>query len=46
MPMVGKKHYPYSPKGMAMAKSAAKSKGTKVQYKNKGGMVKRGRGKS
>jgi hypothetical protein len=29
-----------------MAKSAAKSKGTKVQYKSKGGMVKKGRGKS
>jgi hypothetical protein len=35
MPKVGKKHYPYTAKGMAMAKSAAKKKGTKVNYKKK-----------
>jgi hypothetical protein len=32
MPKVGKKHYSYTPKGMAMAKKAAKRKGLKVQY--------------
>jgi len=32
MPKVGKKHYPYTPKGMAMAKSAAKRKGLTVKY--------------
>jgi hypothetical protein len=32
MPKVGKKHYSYTPKGMAMAKKAAKSKGIKVKY--------------
>jgi len=35
MPKVGKKHYPYTPKGMAMAKAAAKKKGKKVGYKKK-----------
>jgi|TARA_R100001443_G_scaffold4053_1_gene12178 hypothetical protein len=44
MPKVGKKHYPYTPKGMAMAKNAAKKAGTKVQYKKYGGAVKK-RGK-
>tara|TARA_B100000287_G_scaffold410423_1_gene438818 strand:- start:87 stop:227 length:141 start_codon:yes stop_codon:yes gene_type:complete len=39
MPKVGKKHYPYTPKGMAKAKVAAAKKGTKVQYKNRGGAV-------
>tara|TARA_B100000287_G_C20090459_1_gene566236 strand:+ start:47 stop:187 length:141 start_codon:yes stop_codon:yes gene_type:complete len=39
MPKVGKKHYPYTPKGIAMAKNAAAKKGAKVQYKNKGGVV-------
>tara|TARA_R100000329_G_C7519652_1_gene183218 strand:+ start:405 stop:644 length:240 start_codon:yes stop_codon:yes gene_type:complete len=39
MPKVGKKHYPYTPKGMARAKAAAASKGKKVQYKNTGGVV-------
>ena len=29
MPKVGKKHYPYTPKGIAMAKAAAKKKGKK-----------------
>ena len=33
MPKVGKKHFPYTPKGMAMAKAAAKKKGKKVDYK-------------
>jgi len=32
MPKVGKKEYPYTPKGMAMAKAAAKKKGMKVRY--------------
>jgi hypothetical protein len=32
MPKVGKKEYAYTPKGMAMAKAAAKKKGMKVQY--------------
>ena len=40
MPKVGGKHYDYSPKGIAMAKKAAKKKGVKVQYKNKGGEIK------
>ena len=35
MPKVGSKHYSYTPKGMAMAKAAAKKKGVKVQYKKK-----------
>jgi len=39
MPKVNGKHYDYSPKGIAMAKNAAKKKGVKVQYKNKGGKV-------
>ncbi len=43
MPKVGKKHYPYTPKGMAMAKSAAKKAGTNVQYKKKGGAVRGGK---
>ena len=37
MPKVGSKHYSYTPKGMAAAKAAAKKKGVKLQYKNKGG---------
>jgi len=41
MPKVGSKHYSYTAKGMAAAKAAAKKKGTKVQYKNKGGMSKK-----
>jgi hypothetical protein len=32
MPKVGKKEYPYTPKGMAMAKNAAKKQGVKVKY--------------
>tara|TARA_R100000808_G_C2113171_1_gene126642 strand:- start:474 stop:587 length:114 start_codon:yes stop_codon:yes gene_type:complete len=35
MPKVGKKHYPYTPKGIKMAKLAAKKKGKKVSYKKK-----------
>jgi len=35
MPKVGKKHYSYTPKGMAQAKAAAKKKGVKVLYKKK-----------
>ena len=38
MPKVGKKHYDYSPKGIAMAKNAAKKKGLKVKY-SKGGEI-------
>jgi hypothetical protein len=30
MPKVGKKEFPYSPKGMAMAKAEAKKKGMKM----------------
>lgn len=37
MPKVGKKEYPYTPKGMAMAKTAAKKKGMKVKYGSKKG---------
>jgi len=33
MPKVGKKEYPYTPKGMAMAKAAAKRKGLKIKYR-------------
>jgi aspartyl aminopeptidase len=44
MPKVGSKHYSYTPKGIAMAKNAAKKKGVKVQYKNKGGKVVKCRG--
>ena len=36
MPKVGKKHYPYTPKGMAMAKSAAKNRGSKYFYDKNG----------
>lgn len=32
MPKVGKKEFPYTPKGMAAAKSAAKKSGSKVEY--------------
>jgi hypothetical protein len=35
MPKVGKKHYSYTPKGIAKAKAAAKKKGIKVSYKKK-----------
>jgi hypothetical protein len=35
MPRVGKKHYSYTAKGMAKAKSAAKKKGVKVKYTKK-----------
>jgi len=38
MPKVGKTHYPYTAKGRAMAKAAAKKKGVKVGY-NLGGEV-------
>jgi len=33
MPMVGKKEYPYTPKGMAMAKAAAKKSGKPMKKK-------------
>jgi hypothetical protein len=35
MPKVGTKHYPYTPKGTAMAKNTAKRKGLTVQYGKK-----------
>lgn len=35
MPKVGKKEYPYTPKGMAMAKAEAKKKGMKMQMGKK-----------
>lgn len=35
MPNVGGKKFPYTKKGMAMAKATAKKKGTKVSYKKK-----------
>jgi hypothetical protein len=40
MPKVNKKHYDYSPKGIAMAKNDAEKKGVKVQYKKHGGAIK------
>jgi hypothetical protein len=43
MPRVGDKHYPYTAKGKAAAKAAAKRKGVKVSHGkgyNKGGSVK------
>ena len=33
MPRVGKKSYPYTKKGMARAKAAAKRKGVKIKRK-------------
>ena len=45
MPMVGKKEYPYTKKGMAQAKTVAKKEGKPVKKKsgyNKGGMAKCG----
>jgi len=35
MPKVAGKHYPYTPKGIAMAKNKAKATGKKVQYGKK-----------
>jgi hypothetical protein len=35
MPKVGQKHYPYTAKGKAQAKTAAKRKGTTVKYGKK-----------
>ena len=35
MPKVGKKQYPYTAKGKAQAKEAAKRKGTTVKYGGK-----------
>ena len=35
MPRVGKKHYPYTPKGKAAAKSHAKRTGRKVTHAKK-----------
>jgi len=43
MPKVGKKHYPYTAKGKAAAKAAAKRQGKKVSHGKgykKGGAVK------
>jgi hypothetical protein len=40
MPKVGKKHFSYSKKGRAAAKSHAKKTGRKVSYKS-GGKVKK-----
>jgi hypothetical protein len=37
MPKVGKKEYPYTAKGMAMAKAEAKKKGVKMQTGKKRG---------
>ena len=36
MPKVGKKHYPYTKKGVAAAKKAAKKSGKKMTKKKKG----------
>jgi len=35
MPKVGKKHYSYTPAGMAKAKAAAKKSGKKITYAKK-----------
>ena len=35
MPKVNGKSYSYTPKGMAMAKAAAKKKGKKIKYNGK-----------
>jgi hypothetical protein len=35
MPKVGQKHYPYTAKGKAQAKAAAKRKGMAVKYGKK-----------
>ena len=35
MPKVGKKSYPYTAKGMARAKAAAKKKGKRITYAKK-----------
>jgi hypothetical protein len=35
MPKVGQKHYPYTKKGQAQAKAAAKRKDTTVKYGKK-----------
>jgi hypothetical protein len=35
MPKVGKKEFPYTPKGKAMAKAAAKKSGKKMKYGKK-----------
>jgi len=46
MPRVGDKHYPYTAKGKAAAKAAAKRKGVKVSHGkgyNKGGSVSKSR---
>ena len=46
MPRVGSKHYPYTAKGQAAAKAAAKRKGVKVSHGkgyNKGGSVSKSR---
>jgi hypothetical protein len=33
MPKVGKKEFPYTPKGMAKAKASANRKGLKIKYR-------------
>jgi hypothetical protein len=42
MPKVGKKHYSYTPAGMAKAKAAAKKSGKKINY-GKGRKAKKGK---
>jgi len=39
MPKVGNKHYDYTPKGIAMAKNAAKKKGVKLKYGSGGSVI-------
>lgn len=41
MPKVGKKEYPYTPKGMAMAKAEAKKKGMKMETGRSKGSVRK-----
>jgi hypothetical protein len=41
MPKVGKKEFPYSPKGMAMAKAEAKKSGKKMVSKQAKGSVRK-----
>ncbi len=45
MPKVGKKEFPYTPKGMAMAKAEAKKKGMSVESAAKKKAVKKAAGK-
>jgi len=39
MPKVKGEHYDYTPKGIAMARNAAKREGVEVKYKKAGGEV-------